>query len=664
MHRFFLTVALAAMFAALAAGAPRCEKGVLDLSRAAGGEVEPTPLDGEWEFYWGQMLSPADLASADAPKPVYANVPGAWTDIIIGNQKLPSHGYATYRLRVKVPPYESQVTYGVAINIVYSSYVLFANGEITGKVGTISKNEKGSRPAFSSEVVPVTLRPGDGQEIELVMLVSNHEHWRCGLDKPLEIGLYTDMVHRHRKSGVFKMLIIGILLAITFRSIFVFVSDRKGKKHHLYFSVLCFVLVARTLATDNMEIAHLFPGIHWNALLRIWDMTSVWMTILITQYFGTLFAKYRPKRTSNLIVGVGLVLGALIAFAPNRLYESIYKIPDIYSAVGALYVLLAVALRAGLNKEPQAIFAGVGVGLVYITSIPETLYNILGIHMNDISEIGIALFAMNQSWLSMHNTAEAFTANTRLNRTVLEERDTLEQRIEERTRELQAQSRELAQHQQKAEEQNRINVGIARMNEVTARHNGDYKSLCANTLEMIVKHIGAQVGAIYVVDRGAEPPELELVADYGMDKETKWNKSRMPADQGLLGETIQFRTTHTLRHIPAGFLAAQPGQEAPTPKVLTIAPLATENEVLGAIEIASQNEIGELERDFLGKATAIVTNHINTTLANDRNQELIRDLEARARHQQEDEERLQDAQRELQETREEIEELRHQLSSL
>jgi two-component system sensor histidine kinase ChiS len=58
---------------------PKAVNGVLDLSpwdfRANG----PVELAGEWEFYWGEHISPSDLAKAKRPgKTALMRLPRVW----------------------------------------------------------------------------------------------------------------------------------------------------------------------------------------------------------------------------------------------------------------------------------------------------------------------------------------------------------------------------------------------------------------------------------------------------------------------------------------------------------------------------------------------------------------------------------------------------------
>jgi hypothetical protein len=56
---------------------PKIEAGFLDLS-GWDFQAQSIELDGEWEFYWSQLLTPADFKSDSSLKCDYIAVPKAW----------------------------------------------------------------------------------------------------------------------------------------------------------------------------------------------------------------------------------------------------------------------------------------------------------------------------------------------------------------------------------------------------------------------------------------------------------------------------------------------------------------------------------------------------------------------------------------------------------
>ena len=83
---------------------PRAVQGILDLRNWDFEQDGVLSLEGEWEFFWQELLSPEDFKGDDAAERTgYILVPGVWNGYAPQNgngQKLPGEGYATDRLVV------------------------------------------------------------------------------------------------------------------------------------------------------------------------------------------------------------------------------------------------------------------------------------------------------------------------------------------------------------------------------------------------------------------------------------------------------------------------------------------------------------------------------------------------------------------------------------
>ena len=89
-------------------------------------------LEGQWEFYWEQLLTPEDLPAFN---PAFVHVPSLWNNLELNGKPLSPHGYATYKLKVILPHHQSEM--GLTIYDVYSSYKFYVNKNDTDRKMTI-----------------------------------------------------------------------------------------------------------------------------------------------------------------------------------------------------------------------------------------------------------------------------------------------------------------------------------------------------------------------------------------------------------------------------------------------------------------------------------------------------------------------------------------------
>ncbi len=100
------------------------QKGILDLQNHSWTKNGITDLNGEWEFYWKSLYTPASFDSAEIIPSAYAKVPGFWNSLIPGVGLFkPAFGYATYRLKVLCPP--SNKNLELKFLTIASAYKLF-----------------------------------------------------------------------------------------------------------------------------------------------------------------------------------------------------------------------------------------------------------------------------------------------------------------------------------------------------------------------------------------------------------------------------------------------------------------------------------------------------------------------------------------------------------
>ncbi|GED54534.1 hypothetical protein BBO01nite_37750 [Brevibacillus borstelensis] len=80
---------------------PDAVQGVLDM-RGWPFEESPTiALNGEWEFYPGELVSHEDIARMSTKRPHFIQVPGDWRSAFPAGSES-SFGYGTYRLRILI----------------------------------------------------------------------------------------------------------------------------------------------------------------------------------------------------------------------------------------------------------------------------------------------------------------------------------------------------------------------------------------------------------------------------------------------------------------------------------------------------------------------------------------------------------------------------------
>ena len=115
---------------------PKAESGIIDFSNWNFEEDGIATLNGEWEFYWEELLSPFNFQAEVMPsKTDYLTIPKLWNKYEIDNKKVGSNGYATFKLRIKLP--QKDTLYTLKFNRIETAYKLWIDNTLITEVGKV-----------------------------------------------------------------------------------------------------------------------------------------------------------------------------------------------------------------------------------------------------------------------------------------------------------------------------------------------------------------------------------------------------------------------------------------------------------------------------------------------------------------------------------------------
>ena len=201
--------------------------GILDLSDHSFQHESIVSLNGEWEFYWNEILNNSQIKSKEKKFRPFTKT---WND---ADNEYSSFGYATYKLTILLP--EKYPDLSLQIPDFYSSYELFADGNLiaqNGKVGT-------SKEDYTPKWIPQNIDLGisDNNRLELILQVANFHHHRGGAYEPLLLGESTFIAQVREKELAFSYILTGALLMGSFFFLGLYLFG-KHEKAILFFSLL------------------------------------------------------------------------------------------------------------------------------------------------------------------------------------------------------------------------------------------------------------------------------------------------------------------------------------------------------------------------------------------------------------------------------------------
>ena len=387
---------------------PVAINGELDLSTWDFDKDGVIKLDGQWAFYWQQLLSPEDFYHPENITITDTfSIPGRWDGRVIEGIEQTGDGYATFRLRVKVMP-ETRFL-AIRIKEESSAYRLWINGKEVASNGVVGDSRERMVAQYLLQLKPFVV---DSDSLEFVLQVSNFHHRKGGVWFPIELGTFSDIQNRQYLAWAVDLFLFGSLLVMGIYYLFIFVL-RKKEYSAIYFSVFCLLIAVRTVFTNTRFFVYLFPDFPWEAVYKI-ELLTVTLTFPVMLMF--IHSLY-PNECSKYVVRAVQIIGALssifVILVDARLSSHIvvpYQLLIVF-----LYLFITyVQVRAVLRKRSGAGIILIGMTLLYASIINDVLASQAIISTPFLASIGMLLLALSQSFGLARNFVAAFNSVERL----------------------------------------------------------------------------------------------------------------------------------------------------------------------------------------------------------------------------------------------------------
>ncbi|MDX2189142.1 MAG: PAS domain S-box protein [Bacteroidota bacterium] len=152
--------------------------------------------------------------------------------------------------------------------------------------------------------------------------------------------------------------------------------------------------------------------------------------------------------------------------------------------------------------------------------------------------------------------------------------------------------------------------------------NADLQELAYAFISELTKYIHANQGGIYLIETDEEGNEyIKLSGCYAYGRK-KHHTQELAKDEGLIGQCIYEKDTILLTDVPKDYIKITSGLGEALPNCVIIVPIILNDEVFGAIELASFEVIEKYKIEFLEK-TAESFASIYASTKNNRNMEKL-----------------------------------------
>jgi len=196
--------------------------------------------------------------------------------------------------------------------------------------------------------------------------------------------------------------------------------------------------------------------------------------------------------------------------------------------------------------------------------------------------------------------------------------------------------------------------GLARFADILRSRTNNLSELSDNIISNLVKYMNANQGALFLVnDDNQDDVFIELVACYAYDRKKYINK-RIQIGEGITGQCIQERDTIYMSDIPDSYLRITSGLGDALPRRLLVVPLRLDEQIFGAVELASFKAIEPHHIEFVEKLGESIASTIASAKVNNRTRKLLEETQVQAEQMRAQEEEMRQNMEELSATQEEM----------
>jgi PAS domain S-box-containing protein len=199
--------------------------------------------------------------------------------------------------------------------------------------------------------------------------------------------------------------------------------------------------------------------------------------------------------------------------------------------------------------------------------------------------------------------------------------------------------------------------GSAKFGDILRSHNDNFEKLADEIISNLVKYIGANQGAMFIIesdDASSEEEYMELAACYAWDKK-KFLEKKIYKGEGLSGQAWIEGDVIYLTEVPDDYVTITSGLGEANPRSVLIVPLKLNDEVHGVIEMASFKEYDDFEVEFVERIAESIASTISSVKVNGTTQKLLEESTLMTEQMRAQEEEMRQNMEELQATQEKIE---------
>lgn len=375
--------------------------GRVDLSNVNFTQNELVLLNGYWEFYWDRLLTTEDFVVENPPQmDSLMEVPSTWDEKSIGIKGYPERGFATYRLRLTYP--STLKDPALHIKNVATAYRLYVNGKLMEEVGEVSDELSNFKDEERSIIIEL---PNDKKDLEIIFQVANLKYAKGGLREGPLFGSKQVLEQQKLSLLALQLLFIGSVFIFGVYYFILFLLQKKNKTA-LFFSMLCFITVLRSLIWGEAPIEILFPQVTYVTRVYINYFTGFNLMPIIILFMISIYPLDYKKIFLMLVLLPTIFINLLLLIDTEVMSSfSIYLYMLVLLHMIYIFIIL---VKAVINKRDNALLMLICICIFILTIIQDIFHykRIGGINLTNMFLYGNLVIIIAMSYVQAKKQAD------------------------------------------------------------------------------------------------------------------------------------------------------------------------------------------------------------------------------------------------------------------
>jgi serine phosphatase RsbU (regulator of sigma subunit) len=429
---FLLTVSLSMPIFAQAPN-PKAVKGVMDLRQWHFEQI--ADVSGEWELYWGQLLS----TKQEEGNFVYQTVSGKWNEVIWENVPVGAMGYGTYHVQVLLPEGMKGKRLGIKVGYINTAYQLFVQGEKLGGVGKVATQEADYTPNLNPQFYTFEIQK---DTLDIRIEVANFQYRYGGVTGNIRIGEEKHIIQQHQLKNNFLFFIMGILLIMGLYHLSLYFF-RKKNIAALHFGLLCITITFRMTVTDEYPITDFFENFPFQISTKVSYCSFYLAVLLAVNFFHAVYPLDFSIKIRNAIRWIAVIYTLITLLTYISFYGQFLTLFQVITLLLLIYIGYFTVKIIRLKRTGSFLFM-IGLLALGLATINDILHANETIQTFIAAPLGLLVFIFSQTLLLSSLFSKSFQKVEDLSEELRQVNNNLENTVKQRTVELGNTNEELA----------------------------------------------------------------------------------------------------------------------------------------------------------------------------------------------------------------------------